>query len=431
MKILTTLFFLTGFLMTSSIPQYFEKSFSNGLQAIVIPLKNGSGVVSTDIIYRVGSRDEVMGKSGIAHMLEHLNFKTTKHLKAGEFDEIVKGFGGVNNASTSFDLTHYFIKSSSENMEKSLGLFAELMQNLRILDKDFQPERDVVLEERYWRTDNSPFGLLYFSLFNTAFTNHSYHWTPIGFINDIKSWKILDIRNFHKRYYQPQNAFIVIAGDIEQEQAFKLIEKKFNTIENNTKFMPNVKLSEPEQLGERRVVIHKETDVEYFAIGFKIPNFQHEDQTVLSLISEILSSGKSSRLYKKLVLKKELVNSVYAYNLESIDENLFIFMAVANSGITAEDVEKEIWKEINKLKAKKVSEHELNKIKINIKSDFIYSFESASATTDIFGTYFAKGDLKPLLNFEEKVKSITEQDILDVANRYFKKNSSSVVIYKK
>lgn len=164
MKIL--LFFLTflGALMANSLPQHVTKTLENGLQIVVIPMNNKSDVITTDIFYKVGSGNEIMGKSGIAHMLEHLNFKSTKNLKAGEFDEIVKGFGGVNNASTGFDYTHYFIKSSSKNLSKSLELFAELMQNLRLTDEEFQPERNVVLEERLWRTDNSPIGYLYFRL---------------------------------------------------------------------------------------------------------------------------------------------------------------------------------------------------------------------------------------------------------------------------
>jgi predicted Zn-dependent peptidase len=416
--------------MASSIPQYFEHNLSNGLRAIVIPLENGSGVVSTDIFYRVGSRNEVMGKSGIAHMLEHLNFKSTKNLQAGEFDKIVKEFGGVNNASTSFDITHYFIKSSTENMDNSLHLFAELMENLTLNSKEFQPERDVVLEERYWRTDNSPFGLLYFTLFNTAFVYHPYHWTPIGFIEDIKNWTITDIKNFHKKFYQPQNAVVVIAGDIDKDRAFESIEKEFGKIENRTKSISEHYFIEPEQLGERRVTINRETEVEYLAIGFKIPDFKHEDQAILSVISEILSSGKSSRLYKKLVVKKSLVNQVYAYNMGSIDENLFMFMAIANSGVKAEDVEELIWREIDKLKTKKVSSDELNKVKTNIRSDFIYGFESASETANLFGSYFAKGDLTPLLDFESRVEAMKPKDILEVANRYFVKDRATVVIYK-
>ncbi len=414
--------------MSSAIPEHFEKKLENGLTVLVIPLQNGSGVINTDIFYRVGSRDEILGKSGIAHMLEHLNFKSTENMKAGEFDKIVKGFGGLNNASTSFDITKYYIRSSAQNLPKSLELFAEMMENLKLLDSEFQPERDVVLEERYWRTDNSPFGLLYFTLFNTAFVHHSYHWTPIGFIDDIKGWKIEDIRNFWEMYYQPQNAFIVVSGDIEPETVFAEVEKSFGKIENRKEIVrPNI--SEPEQLGARRVEIEKETDVEYLAIGFKIPNFESEDQIGLSVISELLSTGRSSRLFKSLV-QSGLANSVYAYNIDGIDENLFMFIAVGNESVSAEKIENEIWKELEKLKSDEVGNRELQKVKTNVKSDFIYSFETASATADIFGEYLTKGNLKPLLDYENGIANISSKDILEVANRYFQKNSSTTVIYK-
>jgi predicted Zn-dependent peptidase len=190
----------------SALPEYKTKTLKNGLQVFVVEMKNGTNVVSTDVFYKVGSRNEVMGKTGIAHMLEHMNFKSTKELKAGEFDKEVKSIGGVNNASTSFDYTHYFIKSSADNLNKPLELFAELMQNLNLKDEEFQPERDVVTEERRWRTDNSPLGYLYFRMFNNAYIYHPYHWTPIGFMNDIRTWEIEDIRDFHETYYQPQNA---------------------------------------------------------------------------------------------------------------------------------------------------------------------------------------------------------------------------------
>ena len=220
--------------MSSTLPKHFTKTLDNGLQIVVIPMENGSNVITTDIFYRVGSRNEAMGKSGIAHMLEHLNFKSTKNLKSGEFDTIVKGFGGVNNASTGFDYTQYFIKSSSDNLGKSVELFAELMQHLNLKDEEFQPERDVVLEERKWRTDNSPMGYLYFRLFNNVYLYHPYHWTPIGFTNDIKNWSIEDIRSFHKRFYQPQNAILIVAGDVNPETVFKEAEKNFKDIKNTT-----------------------------------------------------------------------------------------------------------------------------------------------------------------------------------------------------
>lgn len=316
MKLILVLTLILGTLMASSLPKYETQTLENGLQIVVIPMQNNTNVISTDIFYKVGSRNEIMGKTGIAHMLEHMNFKSTKNLKAGEFDKEVKSVGGVNNASTSFDYTHYFIKSSTDNLDKSLNLFAELMQNLNLKDAEFQPERDVVAEERRWRTENSPMGYLYFQLFNNAYVYHPYHWTPIGFMNDIKTWTIKDIKDFHKTYYQPSNAILMVSGDIDPKEVFKKAKKEFGEIKNKAK-IPEFKFVEPEQNGAKRVIVHKESEVEMLAITFHIPDFKDPDQIVLSVISEILYSGKSSRLYKELVDKKRLVNTVYAYNMEN------------------------------------------------------------------------------------------------------------------
>ena len=416
--------------MGDILPAYKTKTLDNGLQVVVVPMENGTNVVSTDIFYKVGSRNEIMGKTGIAHMLEHMNFKSSKNLQAGEFDKEVKSIGGVNNASTSFDYTHYFIKSSADNMGKSLELFAELMQNLTLKDEEFQPERDVVTEERRWRTDNSPLGYLYFKLFNNAYIYHPYHWTPIGFMNDIRTWTIDDIQDFHKTYYQPQNAILIVTGDIDPKKVFNEAEKTFGSIKN-TADIPEVKFVEPEQDGAKRVTIHKESEVEMIAITFHIPDFKNEDQTTLSVISEILYSGKSSRLYKNLVNDKKMVNSVYAYNMENTDPGLFIFLATCNPGVKAKDVEKELLKEIKLLKKEKVSKEELEKVKINTKSDFIYSLESSTSVANLYGGYLVRGDITPLINYQENVEKITPKQVQTVANKYFDFNKSTTVILKK
>jgi len=419
-----------GILMSSTLPKHFTKTLENGLQVVVIPMENGSNVITTDIFYRVGSRNEVMGKSGIAHMLEHLNFKSTKNLKSGEFDTIVKGFGGVNNASTGFDYTQYFIKSSSSNLSKSIELFAELMQNLNLKDEEFQPERDVVLEERKWRTDNSPMGYLYFRLFNNIYLYHPYHWTPIGFINDIKNWSIEDITSFHKTFYQPQNAILIVAGDIKPEVVFSEAEKQFKDIKNNGD-IPKVHQVEPAQDGAKRLVVHKESEVEMLAISFHIPNFQHADQPALSTISELLSSGKSSRLNALLIDQKNLVNSISAFNMENKDPGVFLFLAVCNPGVKAETVEKEILAEIEKLKSTEITPAELKRVKINTKADFIFEMESSSNLVSIFGSYLARGDINPLLNYEKDIYALKPSSIQEVANRYFNTKNSTTLILKK
>ncbi|MGX2984412.1 M16 family metallopeptidase [Helicobacter sp. 23-1048] len=418
-------------LQASVIPKHYEKVLDNGLQVVVVPLKNGSSVIEVDVIYKVGSRNEVKGKSGIAHMLEHLNFKSTKNLKAGEFDEIVKKFGGVDNASTSFDYTKYFIKTSHKNLSKCFDLFAEVMQNLNLIDSEFQPERDVVLQERLWRTDNSPMGYLYFKFFNTAFQKHSYHWTPIGFKDDIKGWKIEDIKAFHTIYYQPQNAIVLVAGDIEPNEVFNEAQKYFGAIKNKTDSIPQVSQKEPPQKEQRRVVINKESEVEYLAMGYKIPNFSHQDQIAIDAIAKVLSEGKSSFFAREIVDKKRLASKVYAYSMDLQDDGIFFISALAAPNIKAEVVEQEILAQIDLIKKGEISQETLEKIKINAKASFIYSFEDASSSASVFGDYLARGDLRPLFAYEDGIDGLSVAKLAEVAQKYFNQDSLTVAILRK
>jgi len=406
----------------SNLPKFYQKKLKNGLQVVVIPSSKGSGVVSVNVIYKVGSRNEVMGKSGIAHMLEHMNFKSTKNLSEGEFDKVVKSVGGVDNAFTSFDYTQYFIKSSSKHLEKNLSLFAEVMENLNLKDEEFQRERKVVYEERLWRTDNNPLGYLYFRLFNNAYLYHPYHWTPIGFKEDILNWDIKDIKEFHKTFYQPKNAIIVIAGDVDEKYTFEMVKKHFAKIKNSRK-IPKVHQIEPPLDGDKKIIIHKETEVEMLAIAYPIPDFKHKDITSLSALSELLSHSKSSILSKKLIYEKELVSQIYAYPMDNIDNGLFLCIAVCNPGIKAEKVEKE-FKKI--MKNYKISKKEIKKLKLNNKMDFITNLENCDSVAGLFGSYFAKGDIKPLLEYEQRIKSLSVTELEDM-KKYFDKNITVIL----
>lgn len=430
-KILYGVILMSSFAHSSVLYKYDEITLDNGLKVVAIPMKNNSKVADINIFYKVGSRNEVMGKSGIAHMLEHMSFKATKNMKAGEFDNIVKRFGGNNNASTSFDYTRYFIKASSDNVDKSLSLFADMMSNLSLKDSEFQPERNVVSEERLWRTDNNPMGYLYFRLFNTAFIYHPYHWTPIGFMEDIKSWKIEDIKEFYKAYYQPQNAIIVVAGDIKSSDVFNSAKKYFSKIKN-TKEIKEIKAVEPKQEDKRFVELKKESqEVELYALAYKIPNFASKDQIALSILSYILSNGKSSVLVENLVNKEQIAQSVYAYNMDLKDEGLFIFMAVGNENIKAESLQDSIKKQIENIKNGKLDEKELLKAKLNIKSDFIYSLENSSSVASLYGSYFARGDIKPLLEYEDNFDKISKNDVVNVAKKYFIDSTSTTIFLRK
>ncbi len=422
---------ISGVLMANSLPKHFTKTLDNGLEIVVIPMDNDSGVITTDIYYKVGSRNEVMGKSGIAHMLEHLSFKSTKNLSEGQFDMIVKSHGGVNNAATGFDHTHYFIKTASKNLPMTLNLFSELMSNLKLDNEEFQRERDVVAEERRLRTDNNPMGYMYFRLFNTHFVYHPYHWLPIGFMEDILSWKIEDIREFYHTYYQPANAILIVAGDIKPETVFKEAQKYFGKKENARK-IPEVHMKEPEVDGAKRAILHKESNrVDTIAMAYPIPNFEHKDQVVLSAISHILSHGKSSRFEKTLVQEKHLVNQIYGYNMELKDPGVFLVMALISPNVTAKTVEKAIHQELDRLKKGDVTQAELDKVKINTKAEFIYSLENSSSVAGLYGDYYVKGNIQPLLEYEEKLDKITLKDISRVAKKYFDHNKSTTTILKK
>jgi predicted Zn-dependent peptidase len=421
----------------STLPTHHSKTLSNGLQITIIPMENGSGVISTDIFYKVGSRDEILGKTGIAHMLEHMNFKSTKNLSEGEFDSIVKSHGGINNASTGFDYTHYFIKSSSNNLSMSLELYAELMQNLNLTDEEFQKERDVVAEERRWRTDNNPIGYLYFRLFNTHYVSHSYHWTPIGFMEDILSWNIEDIREFHTRFYRPDNATLIVSGDIAPSEVFAEAEKQFGSIKNpdQTKNCSLIETNiprEPAVDGSKRIELHRENnEAETIAITYSIPNYAHEDQVALSAISELLSAGKSGWLPQELVSRQRIANQVYGYNMELTDPGVFLLLAVANPDVTAEHLETALLEQVERLKTTTITQAEIDKIKINTKLDFIHTLESSSSLSDLYGGYLVRGDLSPLLEYEENLDKITPEVIRTVANKYFDNSKATTVILRK
>jgi len=420
-----------GVTMANSLPQHFTKTLNNGMQVVVIPMHNDSNVITTSIYYKVGSRNEILGQTGMAHMLEHLSFKSTKNLAAGDFDVIVKKGGGVNNAATGFDKTYYYIKTANKNLGKSLELFAELMHNLSLKDDEFQKERDVVAEERRLRTDNNPMGYLYFRIFNTHYTYHPYHWLPIGFMEDILSWKIEDIREFYENHYQPNNAILVVAGDIKPEDVFNNSQKIFGDLKNKRQ-IPIVKAIEPPNDGTKRVMLKKESNrVDTIAIAYSIPNFAHDDQVALGVISQILSGGKSSRFDSQLVNKKKLFNQISAYNMELKDPGVFLIMGLCSNGVDPQKAEKEILAELEKIKKDGITKAELDRAKINIKAEFIYSLESSSSVAGLFGDYYAMGDIDPLLHYEEKLDKITPKDIKDIANKYFDNSHSTTLILRK
>ncbi|PAF51056.1 hypothetical protein BKH43_02275 [Helicobacter sp. 13S00401-1] len=421
-----------------SLPYQVETLQSNGLNIVVVPLRNGSNVIETDVIYNVGSGDETMGKSGIAHMIEHMNFKSSKHLKAGEFDSIVKRMGGVDNASTGFDYTRYFIKSTSSNLDTSLKLFAELMGNLTLKDSEFQTERKVVEQERLWRTEDSPIGYLYFRFFNTAFVYSPYHWTPIGFHSDILNWNIKDLKHFHSIYYQPKNATVLIVGDIDPKVAFAKTKEYFGKIPNK-KEIPAFYENEPDSDGERIVNIHRYTGgLEYLALGYRTSKIsdkrsaeeKYKDKVVLDVLGYILGGTNSSLLDEKLSDELKLTSDISSFNMKLKHGGVFFIIATMNKDKKADEAKDEILKVIQNIKEGKITEADLEKARAAINANFAYSFESSSKLAGIFASFIGGGNskdvdssLKHLKNYIKDVNSVSLKDLQRVANYYFVSNN--------
>lgn len=416
--------------MAVNLPQIYTKKLDNNLEVVAIPMHNNSGVVNVEVIYKVGSRNEVMGKSGLAHMLEHMNFKSTKNMAAGEFDTIVKSLGGVNNASTGFDYTKYFIKTSTHNVDRSLSLFAEMMENLTLSDEEFQPERSVVAEERRWRTDNNPMGFLFFNLFNLAYINHPYHWTPIGFMDDILGWSIDDLKDFHASWYQPQNAIVLVSGDLDKDEIFKLTQKHFGEIKNRTT-LPIINTKEVEQNGARRATLYKDSEVELLAIAFRGVKFDDPKSVQLNALASVLGDGDSSRLSERLKDAEHLVNSISVFNMALKDEGLFVIIAACNSGVDATKVEKIILEEIAKIQKTAPTKEELDKVKINSKAEFVYALESSDSVARLYGEYLARENLKPLLSYEKDLEALKPKDLSMVASEFLLEAKSTTIILKK
>ena len=405
------------------LPKHYSHRLSNGLEVVTIPINRGSGVISAQLYFKVGSRNEVLGKTGIAHMLEHMSFKSTQNLKEGEFDRIVKEMGGVDNAATSFDFTYYFIKVASRYLPKSLELFREIMANLALKEEEFQRERKVVYEERLWRVDNSPPGYLNFRLFNNAFIYHPYHWTPIGFKEDILNWTIEDIRHFYKTYYAPNNAVLVVAGDISPDEVKKEAEKWFGDLPPS-QLPPPLHQKEPPLDGDKLVEIRRgRGGPVQLLIAFHIPPFNHPDILKLDVIGELLTRWHTSRLVERFFYRERKVSSIYAFPYSLRDGGLFIIGAVCNEGVDPIQLTREIRKELGDLR---FTDQQLKKVQKNTLFDFLSSFETAAETAHLFGEYLAMGDLNPLLTYYDRLRQLTPDDLKKMEG-YFEKGVTAIL----
>lgn len=407
-----------------------EQRLKNGMRVVYVPMRNNTDVVSINMVYDVGSKDEKIGQTGIAHMLEHMSFKSTKTLKAGEFDEIVKGFGGVNNAMTSFDYTQYFIKATSEHFSSCLDLFKSMMCELSLKEKEFKSEQKVVLEERFLTTQNSPFGFLFFSLFNNIYDYLPYHWTPIGFTQDIENFTTKKLKKFYQKHYHPQNATLLVCGDIDEDVVFGTADDVFAGLKPK-KTKKSKKQTEPKIDAFKEVMLSYEHELDLLCMAFRIPSHSSADIVAFEAIAYLLSDSKTSILNEQLINKQNLVAQIQSYPMPLSKDGVFVIMAMCNDGVRAEVVHKKIMNILQGLKTKKISDASLKKIKANLRFSFSSSMTSSMRLAMLYSEYIVRDNLGYLEGYAQAVEDLSKDDIMDALNKYFNKNTQTKIILRK
>ena len=395
----------------------FEKVLSSGLKVILVETHRVP-LVTFQVWYRVGSRNEEWGKTGLCHMLEHMMFKGTEKYGPEEFSRIIQENGGNNNAFTSQDSTVYFENMSADRIQVAIDLESDRMQNLVLREEDFRTEKMVVMEERRLRTDDNPGAVLYEQLAATAFQAQPYHWPIIGWMEDIKRLKLEDLKNYYRIYYNPANAFIVAVGDFKKEDLLLSIQKTFGSIPKGE--VPNQKKDvDPPQLGERRIVVKKEAQLPSILIAYHVPNLREPDSYVLEVIAALLSGGKSSRLYQNLVHDKGLAFSVDAdQTLLSKDPSLFYLSADPLPGKEVSEVEKALDQELERLQKELVGERELEKAKNQIEAAFVYGQDSLFRQGMLLAKHEIASDWRAIDDYIPSIRKVTPEEIQRVAKRY-------------
>ena len=402
-------------------------TLDNGLRVLLLE-DHRSPIVSLQLWYRVGSRNEARGATGIAHFLEHLMFRGTPTHGPGAFARIVERNGGQDNAFTSQDVTSYYVNIAADRLEPILALEADRMQNLTLDPKIVDSEREVVTEERRTRTEDDPGGALGEEVSALAFRAHPYGQPIIGWAVDLKRITREEIQAFYKIYYAPNNAVLVAAGDFKADAVLGKIKQVFGPIPRGPE-PPKVLAVEPEQNGERRLVVQRPAELPIVYVGYPVPNQQSPDAIALDVLSVVLSGGRSSRLYRHLVYERQLALEAGGdYSYFSIDPNLFWFYATPLPGQTPETLEKELIGEMERLKKEPVGDEELKRAKNQIEAGFVFQDDSVHKRAALLARFELVGGYALKDQYLDKIRAVTAADLQRVAKRYFTDDKKNVGI---
>ena len=403
-----------------------EHILSNGMKVIIVEVPKAP-VATVQVWYKVGSRNEVMGRAGLSHMLEHMMFKGTSKYPKGSFSRLIRKNGGMDNAFTSQDFTAYFENLAADRVELALELEADRMQGLILEQNELKTERDVVKEERRLRTEDDPQGALVEALFAQAYMSHPYHWPVIGWFGDLDAMTLDDLQRHYDTYYSPNNATLLIVGDVKADSLLPAITQLFEPIPRGPEPKP-VATMEGDQKGERRFLLKRDAQVPFVMMGFRVPNFSSEDSYALDVLESILSHGKSSRLYQSLVYDQKLSLAVGAeYGLMQADPGLFYFYALVSPGQKVEQVEEALHKEIRRLQNEPPTEQELQRAKNQVEAARVFEQDSNFRHAMLLGQAESIGaGWRKVDQFLDRIRSVTAKDVQRVAKHYLIEDTRTV-----
>jgi len=402
-------------------------TLDNGLRVLLLE-DHRSPIVSFQVWYRVGSRNEQRGATGIAHFLEHLMFKGTPTHGPREFARLIEQNGGQDNAFTSQDVTSYFVNIAAERLDLVIDLEADRMRNLLLDPREIDAERQVVIEERRTRTDDNPGGFLGEELSSVAFKAHPYGFPIIGWAEDLKRITPAEIRAFYDTYYVPNNAIVVAVGDFNAFDLLAKIKRRFGTIPRGAD-PPPVLAVEPPQNGERRVIVRKQAELPNVYLAYHVPHHASEDAVPLDVLSTILSGGRASRIYRHLIYERRIaLDAGGDYSYFSLDPNLFWFWATPMPGQTPETLEAALIEEMERLKREPVSDEELQRAKNQVEAAFVFQEDSVHRRASLLARFELLGNYQLKDAFLAKVRAVTAADLTRVASTWFSQDRKNVGI---
>ena len=406
--------------------QVHRYTYKNGLKLLVIE-DHSSPTFAYQTWYKVGSRDEDPGRTGLAHLFEHMMFKETKNLKDGEFERLLEQAGAEgNNAFTNRDFTAYVQELPKDKLDLIARLEAERAQNLIVNDEAFKTEREVVQNERRFRYENSPDGIMYQEIFGLAFKKHPYHWPVIGYQKDLDSMTSKDALNFYRKYYSPNHATVFVIGDVIADQVSEVVDRYYGHLKGIPEPSQDI-APEPLQKTPRIKKLPLNVQVQKLLMGYHIPEVVHEDMPTLDVIQSILTSGNSSRLARALV-NTGIATSVDSDNFEDKDPSLFLFGVNLQQKKTAIQAESVILRELKRLGTEKVADEELKRAKNKLDFAFYQGLESNTQKAYFMGLYESvAGDFNMGMIQHERIRDVTAVDIQRVAKKYFNPNSRTVI----